>query len=79
MNPKSDGTIERYNALLVAKGMWQIEGVDYHETFSPMVKAESIRLVLTITVTCGWKLSQVDISNAFLHGLFEDRLSSPNR
>lgn len=51
-----------------------MEGAEYNETFSSVVKPVSIRLVLTIAFSQGWKLTQLDISNAFLHGNLEERV-----
>jgi hypothetical protein len=53
---KADGTIERYKARLVAKGFKQQYDIDYEETFSPVVKSATIRVVLSLAVSRGWNL-----------------------
>jgi hypothetical protein len=64
----TDGSLARYNARWVVRGFTQQAGVDYGETFSPVVKLATIRVVLTIAASHNWPIHQLDVKNTFLHG-----------
>ena len=58
--------------VLFARGFNQREGIDFHETYSPVIKPVTIHIVLTLATVKGWKLRQLDINNAFLQGCLDD-------
>jgi hypothetical protein len=71
---KVDGSVDRHKARLVAKGFKQRLGIDYDDTFSPVVKPATIQLVLSLIVSQGWTLHQLHVQNTFLHGVLEEEV-----
>ena len=67
-----DGTINKYKARLVAKGFHQKLGYDYNETFSPVIKPVTVRILLSLAITHKWSLQQLDVYNAFSNGILEE-------
>ena len=65
---EADGSWDKYKGRLVAKGFQQTTGVGFFETFSPIIKPSTIRIVFTLAVTYGWDIKQIDINNDFLNG-----------
>ena len=70
----ADGSIERCKARLVAQGFSQQEGLDYDETFSPVVRSESVRSVIALAAMNDLRLHQMDITTAFLHGDLQEEI-----
>ena len=71
---KSDGTLDRYKARLAARGYTQTYGIDYQETFAPVAKMNTIRILISLAVNLDWPLNQYDIKNVFLHGNLKEEI-----
>ena len=68
---KTDG---RKRARLVAKGFSQVEGINYDDIFSPVVRYETVRLMLAVSALCKWHMRSVDVKTAFLYGELDEEL-----
>ena len=66
LNP--DGTVARYKARLVARGFSQVEGLDYSETFSPVLRMASFRLLMALATILDLEVHHLDVQTVFLHG-----------
>ena len=64
----ADGSDKKYKAILVSRGFSQIQGVDYTETFAPVAKMDSIRLVVAIAASKCWEVHHMDAKSEFIHG-----------
>jgi hypothetical protein len=68
------GDIERYKARFVARGFSQILGLDYNETYAPVVSTVTLRIVLSMMAAKGWSMSQLDVETAFLNSKLDEEI-----
>jgi hypothetical protein len=67
-----DGSLSRHKARWVVRGFSQQHGADFDETFSPVIKPATIRIVLSLATSHSWPIHQLDVKNAFLHGHLDE-------
>jgi hypothetical protein len=70
----ADGTINKHKARIVVKGYAQVFGVDFSETYAPVARLDTIRMLLAIAAHKGWKIFQLDVKSAFLNGYLQEEI-----
>lgn len=70
LNP--DGSVNKLKARLVVRGYFQQHGVDFSDTFAPVARHETIRLLAALAAKLGWKIYHFDVKSAFLNGFLEE-------
>jgi hypothetical protein len=73
-NFRPDGTIDKYKARLVAKGYTQKEGKYFFDTYSPVARLTTIRVLLSLAASHGLLVHQMDVKIAFLNGELEEEI-----
>ena len=70
----ADGSINKHKERLVVKGYAQMFGVDFSETFAPVARLDTIRMVFALATKNGWTIHQMDVKSAFLNGYLEEEI-----
>ncbi len=66
--------MSRYKARLVTKGYAQTYGIDYEETYNPVAKMTTIKVIIAMAIVKIWSLHQMDVKNVFLHGDLQEEV-----
>ena len=69
-----DGSINKYKPRFVARGFSQKEGIEYEETFAPVVRYTSNRTILSLTIVMKWKIHQMDVKTTFLNVVVKEKV-----
>jgi hypothetical protein len=68
----ADGSVEKYKSIFVARRFSQVEGIDYEDTFAHVARCTSIRTIISLVASMGWRLHQMDVKTIFLNGEIEE-------
>lgn len=71
---KADGKIDRYKAKLVAKGYNQEYGIDYEEVFVPIIRLDTVKMLISLATHHSWKIYQLDVKSAFLNDVLDEKV-----
>ena len=71
---KAGGSIDKYKARLVVKGFKQKKGLDYFDTYSPVIKITSIKMLIAIASLYNLEIHQMDVKTAFLNGELDEEI-----
>jgi hypothetical protein len=69
-----DGSVKKYKARFVDRGISQVEGIHYEETFAPIARYTSICTIISLVASMGWRLHQMDVKQVFLNGEIEEEV-----